>query len=241
MNFNIQKLVAWSPDQTCDSRWAEWAQQPITPCELSDKPPLRAIDAMTRRRLTQWGAMSLQVACECMAEINASTPTIFASRHGDTHRTFKLLSSIADQEPLSPTAFSLSVHNASSGIFSISQGLLANALAIAAGKETLSHAFIEANNLLEQGHASVLLVMTEQPLAEFYQPDSDEIERPYAFAMVLSKTQGQAIDIQFQAQEASSTTALTASLGLQFLHFWHANSPAFDYQGQRLRWHIRRT
>ena len=49
-------------------------------------------------------------------------PLVYASRHGETTRNFALLSDTAEQQPLSPTQFSLSVHNAIIGLWSIFQG-----------------------------------------------------------------------------------------------------------------------
>lgn len=249
MEFSITKLAAWSPTRQCSSDWIEWAHSaaadndPILIDDKVKKPKTEAIPAMTRRRLTLWGAMATEVACQCIDEIDENTPTIFASRHGDTHRTSELLRSVARGEALSPTAFSLSVHNSSSGIFSIEQKLFVNALALAAGKETLGHALLEAQNLLNQDHKKVLVVMSDQPLADVYHPYTDEVEQPHAVAMVLTKPKdADTLVVRHTPglKPINGQPTSQLSMTLQFLKYWYSHSSEFTYLGRRLRWHFTR-
>ena len=54
-----------------------------------------------------------------LAEGLEDLPLVFISRHGETPRTLDILSDLASEQPLSPTQFSLSVHNAVIGLWSI--------------------------------------------------------------------------------------------------------------------------
>lgn len=249
MEFSITKLAAWSPTRQCSGDWIEWAHSTVAdndPTLIDDKvkkPKTQAIPAMTRRRLTLWGAMATEVACQCIDEIDENTPTIFASRHGDTHRTSELLRSVAKGEALSPTAFSLSVHNSSSGIFSIERKLFVNALALAAGKETLGHALLEAQNLLNQDHEKVLVVLSDQPLADVYHPYTDEIEQPHAMAMVLTKrkdTDALVVCHSPAPKPMHEQVSDQLSMTLQFLKYWYTSSPELTYTGRRLKWRFTR-
>lgn len=253
MQFSVSKIAAWSPTRQSEQDWRLWAMSDAAydDAELLNydvkKPKTALIPAMTRRRLTLWGAMATEVAAQCAEHLNEDMPTIFASRHGDTHRTFDLLQNVVDGEALSPTAFSLSVHNSSSGIFSIVQKLYANALALAAGKETLGHALLEAHNLFSQGHKKVLLTSSDIPLAPFYQPFADEVEQPHALAMVLEPPNDSGlprleVDFSFDQGELTSGSESTPalSLPLQFLKFWYSEAVHLRYAGRRQEWHFAR-
>lgn len=249
MEFAVNKFAAWAPDKQNPDAWRQWvkgganARPDFDHNDKANKPKTSAIPAMTRRRLTSWGAMALEAACQCREDISEDTPTIFASRHGDTHRTYKLLENIAKDEALSPTAFSLSVHNSSSGMYSITQKLFGPALAIAAGKETFAHALLEAENLLFQNHKKVLLVMCDEPLADFYKAYQDECEQAHAFAMVLSKSTHEAqtsLKVS-RVHSLAETTANTMSLSMQFLAYWYSENAETQLIGPRNTWSFSRT
>ena len=67
--------------------------------------------AMMRRRLNRVGRMACHVA---YGSDNGQTADaiVFASRYGDTDKTLSLLGDLVKGEPLSPTGFGMSVHNA---------------------------------------------------------------------------------------------------------------------------------
>src|SRR3546814_19479787 len=68
---------------------------------------------------------------------------IFCSRYGEYARAFEILNSMAEGEPVSPNAFSLSVHNTVSSLFSIARGDRTHSTAMAAGASTLEGGFLE--------------------------------------------------------------------------------------------------
>src|SRR4051812_6705411 len=84
------------------------------------QPDVSVIPAMLRRRLSPIGRAALSVIMP-LADSQGAMPLVYVSRHGDLNRTLGLLQDLALGEPLSPTAFSLSVHNATAGLFSIQQ------------------------------------------------------------------------------------------------------------------------
>ncbi len=240
MKFGIAAFSAWSPGLENDEQWRNWAAS-VNLVELADKPKCKDVKPMVRRRLTRWGRMALEVATACCPVIDDTTPTIFASRNGDTHRTFKLLDSIAEGEPLSPTAFSLSVHNSSSGIFSMIKQIFGPAIAVASGLDTLGQAFIEANSLLECGQDKVLLVYTDEPIAEYYLPDVDEKEMPLAIGCVLTRCEDgvePAIQVNYVYKEEKRTFG--HSMAIDFLSFWYSNRKDMRFQSKRLEWILER-
>src|SRR3546814_20596720 len=72
---------------------------------------------------------------------------IFCSRYGEYARAFEILNSMAEGEPVSTNAFSLSVHNTVSSLFSIARGDSTHSTALAAGPATLEEGFLEASGL----------------------------------------------------------------------------------------------
>lgn len=123
---------------------------------------------MTRRRIDPLGRAALQVAW-WVQSAEPTGPVVFASRWGEIARSVALLRQLSQDEPLSPTAFSLSVHNASSAVYSIARGDTANYSAVSAGPASAAAGVCEALGLLAQGAPQVLVVSVESALPEPYQ------------------------------------------------------------------------
>jgi len=111
----------------------------------------------------------------------------YVSRHGDLSRTLGLLEDVAKGEPLSPTAFSLSVHNATSGLFSIHQGLTKNITAISCGMEDVVPALLESLGQCNANEPKVLCVFCDEPPPVIYADQANQPEHPFALSLVLSR------------------------------------------------------
>ncbi|MBN3781360.1 beta-ketoacyl synthase chain length factor [Burkholderia sp. Ac-20345] len=139
-------------------------------------PGVEALDPMVRRRLSRLSRLALQAAYDCAGTENPLR-MVFASRHGELMRTTGILADIGAAEPVSPTAFSLSVLNAVTGIFGIARRDRSAATAIAAGHETLGYALLEAFSQYETSLASpVLLVYAHEPADPVYGDVGDDLE-----------------------------------------------------------------
>lgn len=127
-----------------------------------------------RRRLSTLSRVALKVAHQCVAQEPARV--VFASRHGELRRTTDILRAISAGEPVSPTAFSLSVLNAMTGVFGIARGDRSAASAISAGAETLGYALLEAHaQYAAQPGSPVLLVYADEPADPAYGTIEDEV------------------------------------------------------------------
>jgi hypothetical protein len=151
--FNIANCVAWASGLETPEDWSRWQKgQLLMQPELA-LPPLVDIPAMQRRRLSPFAKIALHCAIEASGSAQTDIPCVFASRHGDLHRTTGLIEDIAQGKDLSPTQFGLSVHNAAVGLFSIFSGNRAPISAIAAGQSSFlvglldSVAKLKANKL----------------------------------------------------------------------------------------------
>lgn len=151
------------------ARWSYW------PAGAEKAPGLPFIEPIVRRRLSALSKIALHVAHACAAECN-EIRMVFASRHGELRRTGEILDSIATNQPVSPTAFSLSVLNAMTGVFGIARGDRSPATAISAGAETLGYGLLEAYAQYQADSTTpVLFVYADVPADARYGAVDDEI------------------------------------------------------------------
>lgn len=158
--------------------WRGW-DSTVDPTPCSDLVP-----AMLRRRLTPLGRSIFSLALP-LVDAYGNLPIVFASRHGESSKTLQLLDEIAQNEPVSPTAFSLSVHNASAGVLAIHTDNHQSINAIAAGREDLYPAMIEALGMSHAFHSPVLCLFGDSPLPDAYRPLFADDCTGYSFAMVV--------------------------------------------------------
>jgi hypothetical protein len=181
MTFGVEAWSAFAPGLETDDDWRRWAQSPFLPAGDA-MPELREMAPMQRRRVERLGRTALQVAWRCQPDGREDLPLLFASRHGDLPRTFEMLSELAAGQPLSPTHFGLSTHNAIGAQYSIARGLTGNYLAVSGGAESAEAAVVEAVALLADGAPAVLLVNYDGLTPDAYGAFRDEPEAAYAWA-----------------------------------------------------------
>ena len=126
--------------------------------EISHIPPLE------RRRLSK--------AAKCAFDLTKSfktldMPIIFSSYSGEINRCFELENTLASGELISPTSFSLSVHNALSSLLSISMKNRSEISAISAF-ELLEYALIKAHLHLEEGAKNSLILAYHETIKQSY-------------------------------------------------------------------------
>jgi hypothetical protein len=177
----LARWAAWAPGLESETDWAHWdgepPQGPAVP-DLSWLPP------MQRRRLPALARGVFHVARQAGGDDVDRLPTVLASAHGELSRTLGLLNDLAENEPLSPAAFSLSVHNAVSGQLSIALGNRAPASCVALAGDGISTALLEAQCLAGPG-GDALVVIYEAPLPEQYRPYQQSDTFPWALALRL--------------------------------------------------------
>lgn len=218
--------------------WALWMppEFDINNIAATAQPELSHIPAMTRRRLSKLTKQAFEVA------INASTdaapaplPTVFASRHGDLHKTLQLLQQLAAAEELSPSQFALSVHNAISGQFSIYSQNQADSNAIAAGADSLHYALLDAAARLQQDASveQILVVYADEPVPAAYQSFCQDPSVPVALALLLHRSDGQRV--QFNSHSDSSSVA-ESDQAIKLLPFLHGEQAELTLAGKQRRW-----
>ncbi|MGS0743854.1 beta-ketoacyl synthase chain length factor [Glaciimonas sp. GG7] len=187
IQFSIAAQAAWAPGLETAADWHAWARRPFLIEGMIDAPVV-AMPAMLRRRAGFIGKMALEVAYRCLEkspEERNAVPSVFSSRHGECVRSVALLQDLVQEVPLSPTAFSLSVHNATAGLLSIARQDQANHSALSAGDSGVEHAVIEACGLLADGADKVLLVVYDGLLPDAFCAFQDCEDQPFAWAWLL--------------------------------------------------------
>jgi hypothetical protein len=235
VQFSISSFVAWAPGVESPEDWREWAAGRRQIAGESE-PALRAMAPMLRRRAGVLDRMALEVAYSCLGD-RKGVPAIFSSRHGEASRSVELLTDLAKGQPLSPTNFGLSVHNATGGLFSIARGEHAGSSALAAGQSTVEHAVIEACGLLADGAPEVLLVVYDRPLPALYAAYQDYHEQSFAWAWLMQPAAREVISLSWSAAGTGETARdALASPGLEILRFYLRRDPRLERISQRRRW-----
>lgn len=218
----VKRWAAWTPGVQTREEWNQWVihQQAVKEGEAGTesgqdvetaKPDVKAIPAMIRRRLSPLGKMALSVAWP-LVDAGQQIPSVFCSRHGELERSVTMLKALADEEPLSPTQFSLSVHNAIGGVFSIARKDPSAITALALGDGDFSQALVEAEMILEEGnHDEILCVIYDEPIPDIYRDSSSTQvapSAPYAAAFVLGSSQSSIIEHEDDQPHLAFSVAL---------------------------------
>ena len=182
--IHIERWSRWQSRKAGAAVLTQWGPQQCSQ-ELLEKPALADVPAMQRRRLSPLARVTFQVLAHC-SESSAEEPVVFSSVMGELQRTQSLLESIARHEPLSPTAFSLSVHNAIAGLWSQINNNRAPMLALAPCADSPVPALLEAAGILCEGeYTAVNVVYARENYPQFYQPWLDSPPGPCALALRL--------------------------------------------------------
>lgn len=237
LRFSIAAHAAWAPGIETPDAWRAWAKQPFA-ITGETEPAVRQMPAMLRRRAGALGKMALEVAYQCL-DGRENIPAVFCSRHGEVARAYELLSDLANDVALSPTAFGLAVHNASAGLFSIARTDQANHLALAAGASTVEHAVIEACGLLAEGAPMVLLVAYDNCLPQVFEKFQDYKEQAHAWAWLMVPANDDAKDtlhLSWSAAEEQIVDAQAMPPSLQVLQFQLGADRCMERIADRRRW-----
>jgi hypothetical protein len=236
MKLHIENSAIWYPD--CEN---------ATPLNtvLSDEvipesvwPKLAFVPPMQRRRLSPFAKIALYAAHQASVNNEEDLPMIFSSRHGDLHKTSDLLGELALDNELSPTAFSLSVHNAVAGLYSILTHNKSAINAMAAGQDSVFMALVDAYARLKSGICNkVLLVHVDQALPHTYDEFKDEKQIDHAVAFVLSLDDSikSSFNLNFDAHKKTDSDD-KVPLALTLFAWLNTNESTLDIRSNKYRW-----
>jgi hypothetical protein len=240
VQLTIENWYGWMPMVASTEQWHRWSEGMIVDSGES-RIDLSSIPPMLRRRLSPMGRACASVLLPLIDSDNeaerANTPIVFASRHGEAQRTQLILEDIAECELISPTAFSLSVHNAISGILSINKKITANISAIAASGSEVMAVLFEAAGLLSQENCSkVHCVVVDNPLPDRYQRFCQQPQHPLALAFSVSNAQ-KGCKIELQSAECQTDEELQP---LQFIRLLLGQKKSIQLSQGRAHWQLSR-
>ncbi len=211
------------------ARWSSW------PDGATATPDIAFVEPLVRRRLSALSKMALRVAHDCAADHDV-VRLVFASRHGELRRTTGMLEDLVANQPVSPTAFSLSVLNAMAGVYSILRRDTSPATAISAGAETLGYALLEAYAQYRADPGTpVLVVYADEPADDRYGPVDDEVPAG-ALGILLDRGARAQLECAAGPALAADLTPSFATQGEAVRHGLSARAGAM-WQGLGRRWH----
>jgi hypothetical protein len=243
--FRLEGWRAWAPGLESAEDWLAWAQSPRDmPDDAQAQPACAFLPALPRRRLSRLARMTLETAWPLCGD-GEQLPFVFGSRHGETPQTLALLSDIADRQPLSPTRFGLSVHNAIAGQWSILRGQRGESSAIAGEADTFEHAVLEGALQLAAGASSALVVVAEELPPPTYAPWIADVPFSYAVALRLGKLDANmetstGDNWQLQLDRARGDAPCTLPHALDFLRALLVRETAFQHTWKTRRWNWQR-
>lgn len=185
--------------------------------------PVNAIPKMLQRRFSPLAKAVFEAADLCVT-IGEQIPCVFSSANGEIAKSLAMLQIIQAQDALSPTAFSLSVHNAIAGLFSMVYQNHRESTVIASGQDGIAPAFIEALGILQEGATEVLLVLYDEPVADFYPllPFKCDVNFPCVVVLRLALA-GQGLPMQFNRSSEVRDDGEHLVQLVTFLKFLYSN------------------
>ncbi len=166
LQFAVDSWAAIAPGLSTQQEWLDWLRAP-QPLAREFAPELAWMPAALRRRVSPLGRAALNVLARCQPA--APCPAIFASRYGDLAAIAGLLEQLHGEGTVSPMGFSLSVHNAAMGVYSIAREDRTTTTSIAANVDLAEAACSEALGWLAAGVEQVLVVCCADAVPSPYQ------------------------------------------------------------------------
>lgn len=194
-------------------------------------PKLAFLPPLKRRRLSESARLFFEASWD-LVENEPNIPTILASSNGEINRNFALWQSLLQEGDVSPTSFSLSVHNAIVGQWSELRQVKTETTAIMAQKDNLEVAIVEAFLQLNDGHEQVLVVITELPLDENYNAQP-VIRQPFGYALALVLEKGEQYQLTLSDQAVENSEFFAKDNALAFVKNQYLNQTKWQTLSSR--------
>lgn len=151
----------WLPGYPSFAAWRAGATDPA-----AQEPKGDALGRIHRRRAGPLGRALSDAGAEALraAGVDAATvPSVIGSSLGEASTLIRLLEQMwRGREPMSPADFTLSVHNAASGVMSIAAGNRGFTTSIAADHDTPASALLEGIGLVATEGVPVLVACGDE-------------------------------------------------------------------------------
>ena len=227
MKFTLS-IIDWqarAPGLGDAAAWQDWSRQSDAIDPAAPLAKLTDLPMMTARRLNSGSRLAVDIGL-AMLRKHQIDAVVYSSR--------RILQALAAEEPVSPTDFAMSVHNAAVGNLTIAARQPIVSSSVSAGMDTFQQGLCEVLSLLHAGYSRVLLVDFDGVLPAFYHaglPPQMPVW-PYALALVIEA--GDLLCCETRGGSEGEEPALPQSL--QFLRHYLNDAPQFTLSGERLQW-----
>jgi len=223
MKVYINNINVWLQGLSDASDLSLWANNKLPLPEEFTPPKPQYYPKGQLRRLSPFS----KVAMHCLdipQALSENLPLVFASQHGDLAKTVKLIKNTALAEDLSPTQFALSVHNATTGLFSIVTDNTAATTTISAGINSFLEGLIEASMQCQQQKYSVIYNYCDFDVPQEYRQYEPQIPaRCITLILSSQNTSNNLATIGLTLNNNKEVT--TSDLSLNFIkHFYGQNN-----------------
>jgi hypothetical protein len=216
LRLTIDQWAFWSPMGSDPLDW-QASKSPgsdkLQPKDVSGN----LIPMMHRRRMSTVCKTGVQVALKINSDVTIDY-AIFCSQHGEVERSELLIDQLTKNSELSPTDFSLSVHNTTAGLYTIIKKSSIPSTSIASGVSSFASGWIEAEAYLNENRAGrVLLVNHDGSVPDSYQDYLYCDQNTFAFALLIRLADGKngaALAIK------PTTEPEDVAIGPEFLRWW---------------------
>lgn len=244
MKFVIKQCIAWGDEKSSPEDWQAFSKTGDLEPKTLTLPELKQVPAMQRRRLSPFAKLTLHCALGASEPFQGNIPSVFSSRHGDLHKTSKLIADVASEDALSPTHFGLSVHNAVGGLFSIYTGNKAPLSAVSAGEDSFFMGLIDAvSKLYSYGYQRILYVYSDQAVPEQYQKYVQQNPDNVAVGLLIEASNGEESNysVDFKSHKQQKESENSQLQALDFLAFYFSNHEQLNTASKRYQWQLTRT
>ncbi|EIC83206.1 beta-ketoacyl synthase chain length factor [Serratia sp. M24T3] len=232
MNYSLSVLdwQAIAPGVSTSEAWLRWAFLPEKSRFCGEIEKSQRIPMMSSRRMSLVSRLAVDTSL-ALLERHQIDRAVFTSRHGELERTYKILQTLAQEQQVSPTDFSMSVHNTAAGWVTITAKNTLPVTSLAAGKDSFQQGMIEARAMLSVKEVNkVLLVDFDGIVPKPYDYMSSTSYSPYCIALVLS------LGEQFSCQRIAETQVDDLPQSLSFIRHYLQNDSAFCISAGSGQW-----
>ncbi|WP_434779124.1 beta-ketoacyl synthase chain length factor [Neisseria sp. Ec49-e6-T10] len=231
--INIIDWYAISLGLADKTAWYEWARQDHNNAWSGELPATPLLPKMSARRMSTPSKLATQAALT-LIEQHSIDAAIFISQHGELERSYKIIESICLKYDVSPTDFSMSVHNTAAGLVSIIGKQTFPISSLAAGRDGFQQALLETYALLQTDNIkNVLVVDFDGDIPKAYQTQYPQYTPAYACAYVI--TQGDTLSCS-QQPTGNNTTLSILPQSLQLLRNMLRQDASFMINGTHSNW-----
>ena len=204
LDFAISSYSLWCPNLPTNELWLKAIDEDklegifsspeahMTDWKDVSLPSVKFLPIAMRKKLSPVCKLTLSLVNNTLDDSQKKdTSVVMASRHGESKTIVELLTSLGNNMPSSPMAFSRSVHNSSIGLWSIAASSKVTHTSIAAMENSFRSGLIEALIQLHsdsQGDPKqpVLYVFVDDTIPEAFKTFINEPKIPYGGAFLLT-------------------------------------------------------